>query len=55
MKQFLETLKANIQQHPPNYGDGESVQVYINILEYVHSSEGEEKAEILFLSTYRSR
>ena len=25
MKQFLEALKAHIQQHPPNYGDGESV------------------------------
>ena len=25
MKQFFETLKAHIQQHPPNYGDGESV------------------------------
>ena len=25
MKQFLETLKAHIEQHPPNYGDGESV------------------------------
>ena len=25
MIQFLETLKAHIEQHPPNYGDGESV------------------------------
>ena len=25
MKQLLETLKAHIQQHPPNYGDGDSV------------------------------
>lgn len=25
MKQFFESLKAHIQQHPPNYGDGESV------------------------------
>lgn len=25
MKQFFETLKAHIEQHPPNYGDGESV------------------------------
>ena len=25
MKQFLDTLKAHIEQHPPNYGDGESV------------------------------
>ena len=25
MKQFIETLKTHIQQHPPNYGDGESV------------------------------
>ena len=25
MKQFLETLKTHIEQHPPNYGDGESV------------------------------
>ena len=24
MKQLLETLKDHIQQHPPNYGDGES-------------------------------
>jgi len=25
MKQFLDTLKAHIVQHPPSYGDGESV------------------------------
>ena len=25
MKQFFATLKTHIQQHPPNYGDGESV------------------------------
>ena len=25
MKQFFETLKTHIEQHPPNYGDGESV------------------------------
>ena len=25
MKQFFESLKAHIEQHPPNYGDGESV------------------------------
>ena len=25
MKQFFETLNAHIEQHPPNYGDGESV------------------------------
>ena len=25
MKQFFDTLKTHIQQHPPNYGDGESV------------------------------
>ena len=25
MKQFLDTLKAHIEQYPPNYGDGESV------------------------------
>lgn len=25
MKQFFEALKTHIQQHPPNYGDGESV------------------------------
>ena len=25
MKQFLETLKTHIEQHPPNCGDGESV------------------------------
>ena len=25
MKQFFESLKAHIKQHPPNYGDGESV------------------------------
>mgnify|MGYP005606395535 CR=1 FL=1 len=25
MKQFFETLKAHIQQHPPNFGDDESV------------------------------
>ena len=25
MNQFLEILKAHIEQHPPNYGDGESV------------------------------
>jgi hypothetical protein len=25
MKPFFETLKAHIEQHPPNYGDGESV------------------------------
>ena len=25
MKQFLDTLKAHIEQRPPNYGDGESV------------------------------
>mgnify|MGYP003296399937 CR=1 FL=1 len=25
MKQFLETLKTHIEQHPPNYRDGESV------------------------------
>ena len=25
MKQFFATLKAHIEQHPPNYGDGESV------------------------------
>ena len=25
MKQFIETLKAHIEQHPPNFGDGESV------------------------------
>ena len=25
MKQFFETLKAHIEQHTPNYGDGESV------------------------------
>lgn len=25
MKQFLETLKAHIEQHPPHYGDGKSV------------------------------
>ena len=25
MKQLFETLKAHIEQHPPNYGDGESV------------------------------
>lgn len=25
MKHFLETLKAHIEQHPPNYGDGKSV------------------------------
>ena len=25
MKQFFETLKAHIEQHPPNYGDSESV------------------------------
>lgn len=25
MKTVLETLKAHIEQHPPNYGDAESV------------------------------
>ena len=25
MKQLFETLKAHIEQHPPNFGDGESV------------------------------
>ena len=25
MNKFFETLKAHIQQHPPHYGDGESV------------------------------
>lgn len=25
MNQLFETLKAYIEQHPPNYGDGESV------------------------------
>lgn len=25
MKTFFETLKAHIEQHPPNYGDGESI------------------------------
>ena len=25
MKQLLEALKSHIAQHPPNYGDGESV------------------------------
>ena len=25
MNQFFEALKTHIQQHPPNYGDGESV------------------------------
>ena len=25
MKQFFDALKAHIEQHPPNYGDGESV------------------------------
>ena len=25
MIQFFETLKTHIEQHPPNYGDGESV------------------------------
>jgi hypothetical protein len=25
MIQFFESLKAHIEQHPPNYGDGESV------------------------------
>jgi len=25
MKQFFETLKTHIEQHPPNYGDVESV------------------------------
>ncbi len=25
MKQLLETLNAHIEQHPPNYGGGESV------------------------------
>lgn len=25
MNTFFETLKAHIEQHPPNYGDGESV------------------------------
>ena len=25
MKTFFETLKAYIEAHPPNYGDGESV------------------------------
>ena len=25
MKQLFETLKAHIEQDPPNYGDGESV------------------------------
>ena len=25
MKQFIDTLKTHIQQHPPNYGDAESV------------------------------
>ena len=25
MNKFFKTLKAHIEQHPPNYGDGESV------------------------------
>ena len=25
MKQFFDTLKAHIEQNPPNFGDGESV------------------------------
>ena len=25
MKQFFDTLKTHIEQHPPNYGDAESV------------------------------
>jgi len=25
MNTFFETLKTHIEQHPPNYGDGESV------------------------------
>ena len=25
MEKFLETLKRHIAEHPPNYGDGESV------------------------------
>ena len=25
MKQFLETLKQHIAEHPPNFGDGDSV------------------------------
>ena len=25
MNTFIETLKAHIEQNPPNYGDGESI------------------------------
>ena len=25
MKQFFDTLKTHIEQHPPNYGDGASI------------------------------
>ena len=35
MKQFLETLKRHIAEHPPNFGDGDSVLTML--YEYVMS------------------
>lgn len=43
MKQFLETLKRHIAEHPPNFGDGDSVLTMLQDRCTVEESSVEEK------------
>ena len=53
MKQFLDTLKAHIEQYPPNYGDGESVLSMLYECHNEHNPYDNEQIKADFNELYR--
>ena len=53
MKQFFKTLKAHIEQHPPNYGDGESVLTMLYECHNENSPYDNEQIRTDFNELYR--
>lgn len=53
MNTFFETLKTYIEQHPPNYGDGESVLAMLYECHNEHSPYDNEQIRTDFNELYQ--
>ena len=53
MKQFFDTLKTHIEQHPPNYGDAESVLTMLYECHNENSSYDNEQIRADFNELYQ--
>ena len=53
MKQFFDTLKTHIEQHPPNYGDAESVLTMLYECHNENSSYDNEQIRTDFNELYQ--